>query len=162
MDRRAQLVKIEAVIKPVIESMGYRLAERDFAFELGRSILRVYIDRESGVNLADCETISRALSASLDVEDCISDAYDLEVSTPGIERPLRYVQDFAKHVGERIQLKTAEPLNGRQNYKGTLTQVDDHTITMDIDDLEFKIPFAELLRAKLLVDWSKQRSKKGT
>lgn len=168
MDKIAQLETIENFAKPVVESLGYRLIEREFVVENGRLILRLYIDklqpqsgvegalpapvitRDSGVTLDDCSTVSRNLSAQLDVEDPIPGKYDLEVSSPGIERPLRYLEDFERFKGETITLRTNKPINGRQNYWGTLTQVDAQNIVMTIDDADFTIPFSALLKARVI------------
>jgi ribosome maturation factor RimP len=154
MDKVAQLETIEKLAKPVVESLGYRLIEREFAMEAGRLILRIYIDREGGVTLEDCSTVSRNLSAQLDVEDPVPGKYDLEVSSPGIERPLRYLEDFKRHTGETIKLRTKEPINNRQNYRGTLTNADAQNIYMTIDGTEFTIPFSALLKARIIKEWN--------
>lgn len=150
MDKIAQLETIENFVRPVVESLGYRLVERELAVDAGRMILRIYIDKDGGVTLDDCSTVSRNLSAQLDVEDPIPGKYDLEVSSPGIERPLRYLEDFERFKGETITLRTHEPINGRQNYRGTLTQVDAQYIVMTIDGADFTIPFSALLKARVI------------
>lgn len=157
MDRITQLSTIERIAKPVLESQGYQLAERELVMDGGRLILRIYIDKEGGVTLEDCSEVSRSLSAHLDVEDPIPGRYDLEISSPGIERPLRYPGDFERFAGETIQLKTIEPIDGRQNYRGTLVKSDAKNIVMNVDGREFVIPFSALARARIVKDWAKEK-----
>lgn len=153
MDQVTQLSTIEQIVRPVLESQGYRLVERELVTDAGRLVLRIYIDREGGVTIDDCSEVSRTLSAHLDVEDPIPGAYELEVSSPGIERPLRYPEDFERYKGEVIKLKTAQPINGRQNYKGVLTGSDATHIHMEVDGVDFAIPFSELHKARIIKDW---------
>lgn len=157
MDKIAQLETIATMIKPVLESMGYQLVERELVVDMGRLILRLYIDKEGGVTLEDCTTVSRAVSAHLDVEDPIPGKYDLEVSSPGVERPLRYPEDFARFTGETIKLRTKEPINNRQNYRGVLKGCDTEMIYMTVDGTEFTIPFSALLKARIVKDWNQSK-----
>jgi ribosome maturation factor RimP len=156
MDKVAQLETIAKMLKPVLASMGYQLVERELVTDMGRLILRLYIDKEGGVTLDDCSEASRAISAHLDVEDPIPGKYDLEVSSPGVERPLRYPEDFARYAGETIKLRTLEPLEGRQNYRGVLKGCDANNINMTVDGKEFVIPFSALLKARIVKDWQQK------
>lgn len=157
MDKITQLSTIERIVKPVLKSQGYQLVERELVTDAGRLVLRIYIDREGGVTLDDCALVSHTLSAHLDVEDPIPGAYELEVSSPGIERPLRYPEDFVRYKGETIKLKTVEPINGRQNYKGVLTGSDTDTIYMEVDGVDFAIPFSALHKARIIKDWGQHK-----
>lgn len=157
MDKVAQLSTIETLVKPVLESMGYQLVERELVTDMGRLILRLYIDKEGDVTLEDCTAASRAVSAHLDVEDPITGKYDLEISSPGVERPLRYMEDFERFKGETVKLRTKEPINNRQNYRGTLTGCDAQMIYMTVDGTEFTIPFSALLKARIVKDWNKPK-----
>lgn len=157
MEQNNQLVSVERIIKPVLESQGYQLVERELVTDAGRLILRIYIDKEGGVTIDDCSQVSHTLSAHLDVEDPIQGHYDLEVSSPGIERPLRYPEDFVRYKGEIIKLKTLEPIDGRQNYKGILTGSDATNIYMDVDGLDFTIPFSALHKARIIKDWGQHK-----
>lgn len=155
MDRITQLETIERIVKPVLESLSYRLVERELVADGGRLILRIYIDKKNGVTVEDCSTISRTLSAHLDVEGPIPGPYELEVSSPGIERPLRYPEDFTQFTGETIKLRTREPIDGRQNYRGTLVKSDAQNIVMNVDGREHIIPFSALQRARIVKVWNK-------
>lgn len=153
MDKVAHLETIETLVRPVLGSMGYQLVERELVVDMGRLILRLYIDKEGGVTLEDCSAASRAISAHLDVEDPIPGKYDLEISSPGVERPLRYVEDFERFKGETVKLRTKEPMNNRQNYRGTLKGCDGANIYMTVDGQEFTIPFSALLKARIVKEW---------
>ena len=109
------------VLSPSIEELGCELVEIEYAVEWGRAVLRIYIDKRSGVSLDDCTAVSQALSPVLDAENFIHGAYSLEVSSPGIDRPVRKPTDFERFIGERIKLRAVEPIQGRRNFKGTLT-----------------------------------------
>jgi len=142
-------------VKPVLESRGFRLVERELLRDSGRQILRLYIDKEGGVTLDDCAQMSIVLSTHLDVEDPIDSAYDLEISSPGIERPLRYFEDFKRFLGETVKLKTVAPLAGRQNYRGILKSCDEENIFMTVDGVDYTIPFSALGKARVVKDWDK-------
>lgn len=157
MDKVTQLETIEKMLKPVLGAMGYQLVERELVTDMGRLILRLYIDKEGGVTLDDCSEASRAVSAHLDVEDPIPGKYDLEISSPGVERPLRYPEDFARFAGETIKLRTTTPLEGRQNYRGLLKGCDAENIYMTVDETEFTIPFSALLKARIVKDWNQSK-----
>lgn len=156
MDKTNQIDGVERIIKPVLESQGYQLVERELVTDGGRLVLRIYIDKDGGITVDDCSQVSHTLSTHLDVEDPIHTPYDLEVSSPGIERPLRYPEDFGRYKGETIKLKTLEPIDGRQNYKGVLTGSDADNIYMEVDGLDFTIPFSALHKARIVKDWGKK------
>lgn len=154
MDTVKLLQQVEEKVQPVLENLGLQLAEREFIFQNGRWILRLYIDRGEGceggtVTLADCETASRALEGVLDVENFIPHRYSLEVSSPGLERPLRYARDFERFAGERVEVTTARHLEGRSHFTGTLIGVRDRQIILKEPEREWKIPFEDLKKAKV-------------
>ncbi len=120
------------LIEPVLEPDGIELVEIEFKVENGRWILRLYIDTPGGVTLAHCETTSRQVSALLDMEDPIDRPYNLEVSSPGINRVLRKITDFSRYAGSQAQIKTRTKLNGRRNFSGTLLGVEDSNIVLDV------------------------------
>jgi len=107
---------LSKLFEPVVESMGYELVGVEFLGAGGYGTLRVYIDRDSGVNLDDCAAISHQISGILDVEEPIKQAYDLEVSSPGIERPLFKLADFERYAGKTARIKLAVGLLGRKNF----------------------------------------------
>ncbi|MBI4126838.1 MAG: ribosome maturation factor RimP [Deltaproteobacteria bacterium] len=152
--------KLEQLVSPVLANLGYRLIERDFLNEGGRWVLRLFIDRdEGGVTIADCERASRALEDLIEVEEIIDRPYVLEVSSPGIDRPLRYEEDFRRFVGSEVKLKTSAPVEGRSHYRGTLEGIEGGLLRMLVDGQRYEIPLALLLRAHVIgkVDWKKTK-----
>lgn len=141
------------LFEPVVESMGYELVGVEFNAGGGHGTLRVYIDREQGVNIEDCAAISHQLSGILDVEEPIQQAYDLEISSPGIDRPLFKLADFERFIGCTAKIKLAVGVQGRKNFKGQLQAVaDEKLITIEVDGEHFDLPFADIARANLVGD----------
>ena len=160
--------RLVAIVEPVCHAAGYDLVDLRLKSEQGGWVLRVFIDRadasdpewwKHGVDLADCERLSRELSAVLDVDDPIPHAYNLEVSSPGIDRPLRTPSHFRRFVGAEIKVVLAAPLAGtdRKNFKGTLRGLSDdgQHIVVQLDDVvqPFHLPIAAIDAAKLVPDW---------
>lgn len=148
--------KIEEIIAPALAADGYsvvrvRVSQGE---ESSVQIMAEHTDG-SGITLDECSKISRTISAKLDVEDPISTKYHLEVSSPGMERPLTKVQDFQKYTGREIKLTTATPVDGRKRFKGVLKGIDGDTVTMlaelNSTEHEIKIPYEEIVAANLLV-----------
>ena len=139
------------LFEPVIESMGYELVGVEFNAAGNHGTLRVYIDREEGVNIDDCAAISHQVSGILDVEEPIQQAYDLEISSPGIDRPLFKLVDFERFAGKTAKIKLAVGLEGRRNFKGRLQGVvDSKMITIEVDGERFDLPYADIARANLV------------
>jgi ribosome maturation factor RimP len=155
--------RLVAIIEPVCLAAGYDLVDLRLKSEQGGWILRVYIDAadaandpewwKHGVDLADCERLSRELSAVLDVDDPIPHAYSLEVSSPGIDRPLRTAAHFRRFVGGEVKVSLAIPQGDRKNFKGELEEVTDDEIVLDVDGHTFRLRIADIDTAKLVPDW---------
>jgi ribosome maturation factor RimP len=141
--------KLWPLIEPILEPDGLELVELEFKLELGRWILRIYIDKPGGVTLEDCEAASRQVSAFLDATDPIRRSYHLEVSSPGINRVLRREKDFEMYAGNRICLRTRTKLDGRRNFSGILKGAKDAKILLDLDGRLIEIALSELERARL-------------
>jgi ribosome maturation factor RimP len=142
------------LFEPVIDSMGYELVGVEFVAAGKHATLRVYIDREQGVNLDDCAAISHQISGILDVEEPIQQAYDLEVSSPGIDRPLFKLADFERFAGKTAKIKLAVALQGRKNFKGRLQGVaDSKRVTIEVDGEMFDLPYADIARANLVSEF---------
>ena len=137
-------------IEPVVTGMGYRFVGAQYASQGGSGLLRVYIDTEDGVTIDDCASVSRQLSATLDVEDPIVEAYVLEVSSPGIDRPLFETADFEACQGEMLKVKLSQELKGRRNFKGLLKQVDDTHIRVQVDQDDWDLPLQDIEEARLV------------
>ncbi len=139
------------LFEPVIESMGYELVGVEFNAGGGHGTLRVYIDREAGVNIDDCAAISHQVSGILDVEEPIKQAYDLEISSPGIDRPLFKLADFERFSGNTAKIRLAVALQGRKNFKGRLQGVvDSKLVAIEVDGERFDLPYADIARANLV------------
>jgi len=143
------LSEIEEYAGPLLGDMGLELVEVQFRREGHGWVLRLFIDGEQGVTLDDCAAVSREISAWLDVEDLISHAYHLEVSSPGLERPLTKIDDFRRFTGRKARIKLKEPKDGQRVFTGTLEQVAGECITVLADGKQVNIMFEEIARARL-------------
>lgn len=126
--------KVLTILEPILEEKALELADLEFIKEGPNWYLRVYIDKDGGVTIEDCENVSRILEKKLDEADPIEQAYILEVSSPGIDRPLKKPEHFKKYIGEIIDIKLYKPLEGKKEYQGELKQFDDGVITIIQED----------------------------
>jgi len=144
---------LNELFEPVIESMGYELVGVEYVDTEGHNVVRVYIDHENGINLDDCSKVSLQLGALLEVEDPIVQAYDLEVSSPGLNRPLFKQQDYERFKGQKVKIKMAVAQLGRKNYRGVLNGVTDQgCVDITVDNERFELPFHDIKKANLLVN----------
>ena len=139
--------KVLSIINPSIEDLGYELLGIEYVPSGKHSILRLYIDSEDGIGVDDCEIVSRQVSAIMDVEDPITGQYNLEVSSPGIERPLFAVAHYMRFLGHDVRLRTFRPIEGRRNFTGAIGSVSEKSnslelvtelgpVTLDLDLIE--------------------------
>ncbi|MBI4124531.1 MAG: ribosome maturation factor RimP [Deltaproteobacteria bacterium] len=151
MDYEAILEKVETAVAPVLDHLGYELVEREYVQAQGRWVLRLYIGRadDGSVTLDDCVEASRALEGVLDVEDVIPHPYCLEVSSPGIERPLRHRGDFERFRGAVIDLKAKAPVQGRRHFSGVLKGMEKEHIMIEDERGLWQVPFTLLKKAKI-------------
>ena len=124
--------KVLTIIKPSIEDLGYELLGIEYVPSGKHSILRLYIDSENGIGVDDCEIVSRQVSAIMDVEDPITGQYNLEVSSPGIERPLFVVAHYMRFLGHDVRLRTFRPIEGRRNFTGAIGSVSEKSNTLEL------------------------------
>ncbi len=153
------IARIWTLTEPVLRSEGMELIEVEFRRESHGWVLRLYIDREEGVSVDDCAQVSRTLSDLLDVADPIEYPYHLEVSSPGLNRPLRKREHFARFVGSTVEVKTLSPVMERRNFKGILEKVDTHVIHVNCDSMTYEIPLENLDRARLKYFQSRSKGK---
>lgn len=137
------------LLEPGVEALGYELLELEYRVEGSRNVLRLYIDHPEGITVDHCGEVSNHVSALLDVEDPIPDAYDLEVSSPGEKRPLRKLSHFRAWVGERARVELRLGLNGRRRFTGILLGADEQHVAIDVDHEHFDLPLADIARAHL-------------
>ncbi|MDH5353336.1 MAG: ribosome maturation factor RimP [Gammaproteobacteria bacterium] len=142
---------LTVLFEPVIESMGYELVGVEFTGSINHGTLRIYIDREEGVSLDDCASISHQISAILDVEEPIQQSYDLEISSPGLNRPLFKLADFERFSGQLAKIKMSVAVAGRRNFKGLLKGVaDSQLIQIEVDGEIYQLPLADIGKANLI------------
>ena len=144
---------VEALVGPVVESAGLELVEVTFRKEGGRRILRVIIDREGGVDLDTISLVSERVSRRLDLEGFAGGPYSLEISSPGIDRPLRTPRDFERRLGERVKVKTSQPVGGSRTLTGALVSADAEAIVIATDGGELRVRYADIASARTVVDW---------
>ena len=146
----SKLEQLQALLAPVVEALGYECWGVEFISQGRHSVWRVYIDRPEGILIDDCEAVSRQVSGILDVEDPISGEYTLEVSSPGMDRPLFTLEQFAKHAGEQVKIRLRSPYEGRRNYQGILRGVEEQDVVVLVDDHEYLLPIDSIDKANII------------
>jgi len=153
-------MRLEALVGPVVESAGLELVEASFRTEGGRRVLRVTVDREGGVDLDTISRTSEAISRRLDLEDAIAGSYALEVSSPGVERPLTVPEGLERRVGELVRLKTSEPVDGSRTHTGSIVSVDDRDVVLATEQGERRLRLEDVSAARTVFDWNAGRGSK--
>jgi len=146
---REALIKL---IEPVVEAAGYELVELEFSPASRRALLRVYIDRTDGENVAldDCVRASRAIGQMLEETDPIEREYELEVSSPGFDRPLRTAAHFARFVGSEVRIDLLEPVEERKRFRGRLLAADEEAVMVEVDGREWRLLISGIGKARLV------------
>ncbi|WP_448248065.1 ribosome maturation factor RimP [Thalassotalea agariperforans] len=142
--------KLTEMLRPAVEETGKSLLGLEFIGAGKQSVLRIFIDHENGIDVDDCAEVSRQVSAILDVEDPISTEYNLEVSSPGLDRPLFVKAHYEQVIGETIQVKLGVPLNGRRKFKGVLEKIENDTIFVVVDGEEYQLIITNIDKANLV------------
>jgi ribosome maturation factor RimP len=140
---------LTALLQPVVEELGYSLWELECTPGTGSGLVRLYLDAEAGITVEDCARVSRAVSEVLDAEDPIPGEYTLEVSSPGLERPLRTAGQFGRFVGETVFVELAQPQDGRRRFLGLLATADATTIVVEVDGQRHVLPVSGIRKAHL-------------
>jgi ribosome maturation factor RimP len=155
MSEKYQFVIREAMglIEPVLEELGYELVELEYLSERGKWILRVYIDKPGGITIDDCAMVSGELGDLIDVKDIISHDYVLEISSPGLNRPLRKDKDFLRALGKKVRLRTSEANEGKRNFVGSLTDFKDGILYLKVDGDMVAIPFRNVKKANVVYEF---------
>lgn len=146
----SKLEQLQALIAPVVEALGYQCWGIEFVAQGKHSLLRVYIDKTDGILVDDCEIVSRQLSSVLDVEDPITQEYTLEVSSPGMDRALFTLEQYAAYVGELVKVKLRSPFEGRRNFQGVLRGIEDEDVIVQVDEHEFLLPIELIEKANII------------
>ncbi|MGV2870806.1 ribosome maturation factor RimP [Colwellia sp. E150_009] len=142
--------KLTDMLRPAVEETGKELLGVEFISAGNNSVLRLFIDHENGINVDDCAEVSRQVGAILDVEDPISSEYNLEVSSPGIDKPLFEMAHFQSVIGEIVNIRLSMPLNGRRKFKGTLVAIENDTLIVDVDGIEYELVINNVDKANLV------------
>jgi len=142
--------KLHELLKPVVEALNCELWGLELQSGGKRKLLRIYIDSEDGIGVEDCERVSRQSSSILDVEDAINGEYVLEVSSPGMDRPLYELAHYEKYKGEDISLRLRFPYDGRRNFKGRLVGIDGDEIVLVVADTEYLFPIEGIDKANVV------------
>ncbi|MBR0381542.1 MAG: ribosome maturation factor RimP [Eubacterium sp.] len=145
--------RTEQLVIPIIEANNFELVDVEYVKEGSNRYLRVYADKEGGINIDDCVLISRALEAELDREDFIKDAYILEVSSPGLGRPLKKEKDFARSIGKEVECKLYRAREGRKDYEGVLDSYDKDTVTIRTEEGPLTLGRKEIALIRLAIDF---------
>ncbi|AIM17705.1 ribosome maturation factor RimP [Neobacillus sedimentimangrovi] len=149
---------VEELAAPIIQELGLELVDIEYVKEGKSWFLRVYIDKDDGVDIEDCGIVSERLSEKLDETDPIPHNYFLEVSSPGAERPLKKPKDYEKAIGKNVFIKTYEPIDGEKSFEGTLLEFDGQTVKIEVKIKTRKkvieIPYEKVANARLAVSFS--------
>jgi len=147
------LQEVREVVEPILQSQGYELVDLEYQRESRGWVLRIYLDREGGITLDDCTGVSHEVGAVLEVKDVIPNAYVLEVSSPGLTRPLKKPEDYNRFRNQLVKIKLFHPLDGRRNFKGSLLGLEGETVRVEADGQVFEIPLQSIAKANLEIDF---------
>jgi ribosome maturation factor RimP len=152
----ATVTRVWELAAPLVDREGMEIVDIEFRYEgsRGGKILRLYLDKEGGPNVDDLSRVSHQLSELLDTQDVVPGTYTLEVSSPGINRPLKRPEHFARFVGKRIRVRTRDRIDGRRSFLGTLQEVLENQITLKQEGAQYQIPFSVIEKSNYEHDWS--------
>lgn len=145
--------KAEELVAPIVEKYGFELVDVEYVKEGGSFYLRAYVDKPGGITVDDCETVSREFSDKLDEADFIDEAYIMEVSSPGLGRPLKKEKDFKRSMGEEVEIRTYRPINREKEFYGILTAYDENSVTIDCEGEEKIFQKADIALIRLAFDF---------
>ena len=142
--------ELAKLLEPTVERLGYELADLEVRLGSKGGLVRIFIDKPEGIDLDDCEKVSLAVSALLDVEDPVPGNYNLEVSSPGLDRKLTKVEHFQRFEGETVKVQMRFPIEGRRRFRGTLVSSDDENIVVEVDGESHSLPLKTIDTARLV------------
>ena len=144
---------VRAVAQRVVDGRGFELVDVEVKRGRGESIVRLFVDKEGGIGLAELQSVSEEVSAILDAEDPIESNYTLEVSSPGLDRPLRHEADYRRFAGRLAKIVSTEPLNGQSAFSGRITGVDAGDVLLEEGRKTHRVPVARIKRGQLVVEF---------
>ena len=147
---KSSVNKVAQLVSPTVEALGLQLWGVEHSSQGKYSVLRIFIERDTGVTINDCEQVSRQVSAILDVEDPIAGEYTLEVSSPGTDRPLFTVEQFQQYCGEEVDIRMRSPIDGRRKFRGLLQDVVNWVVQIEVEGSSFDLPIEEIEKANIV------------
>jgi len=159
MTRQDVITQVEELLRPIAVRLGLETVDLALSGEGHRTVLRVVVDRvEGGITVEECARVSEALSRQLDLYDLFQDPYTLEVSSPGLDRPLRNDADFRRFAGKKAELKTYGPVEGQRHFRGILLGVIGEAVVLQVDGRQVQLPKSQIAQARLLVEMDDLRA----
>lgn len=153
MSKREYEARTEGIILPFLEEKKFELVDVEYVKEAGNFFLRLYLDKPGGITIDDCEIVSRKLSDLLDADDFIKDAYILEVSSPGLSRPMKKDKDFERNLGKEVELKLYNQIEKKKEFRGILKEYNKETVTIEMEDRQMEFKRAEISLIRLAFDF---------
>lgn len=144
---------ITDLVEPILDEMGFELVDILYLSKHGRWVLRIYIDQDGGVTINDCARVSGEISDLLDVKEIIEHEYVLEVSSPGLNRPLKKERDFIRAIGKKIKVRMVNPVNGQRNFTGHLNNFQKKTLYVEVERGVVELPWQEIEKANLVYEF---------
>jgi ribosome maturation factor RimP len=145
--------QITQLIEPILDELGYELVDVSYLSKHGKWVLGLFIDKEGGVTIGDCVTVSREIGDFIDVKDVIEHEYVLEVSSPGLNRPLKKETDFIHVTGEKVKVRMSTPVEGRKNFIGRLISFERGMIQLDVEGKRFALPWKDVEKANRIYEF---------
>jgi len=145
--------QVAGLVGPILDEMGFELVDVEYLAERGRWVLRLYIDKEGGVTIDDCARVSREIGDLIDIKNVVEHPYVLEVSSPGVNRPLKRDRDFIRAIGKKIKVRMAAPVQGRRNFTGHLKNFQEGTLYLDMEGRVTALPRTEVDKANLVYEF---------
>jgi len=147
--------KLNELLQPLVEELGYEFVGLEYNSNPKHAVLRIYIDHENGIGIEDCEVVSRETAALLDVKDPIRSHYNLEVSSPGLDRPLFTPAHYQAFTGRQAQINLFAPQDGRRKFSGPILGADENSVRIEQDGVEVTLDLDNIAKAKLVPDYEK-------
>jgi len=146
--------QLTELLQPLVEDLGYEFVGLEYTGQGKNAVLRIYIDHADGIGLGDCSQVSHEVAALLDVEDPIAGHYNLEISSPGLDRPLFTPEQYQRFAGEQVKLNLFAPEQGRRKFSGRILEVQGETLKLEQDGVEYALNFNNIASARLVPDYS--------
>lgn len=146
----ARAAELQQMLEPAVAALGFELWGLDYSTGGKRKLLRIYIDGPNGVNIDDCAAVSRQVSSVLDVEDPIAGEFTLEVSSPGVDRPLYKLEHYQRYAGHQIKLRLRFPFEGQRNFSGLLNGIENDEVLLVIGEDELLLPFEQIEKGQIV------------